>query len=107
MKKQAKTSKEPGMSQEMENGFKELFLWQTWQLHAKLRQRLLQSDPQAVRMIDALVRAFYAARWAGNRDVAIETVMDEVISGQSAIGTPIPNDEAYAIMRLQAVVYNA
>ena len=106
MKKQEKAarSKRPSMSQEMEEGFKELLLWQSWQLHAKLRQRFMQSDPQAVAMIDALVRAFYASRWAGS-GFSVESVMEEVLSGQQAIGTALPDEEALAIMRVQTAGY--
>ena len=59
------------------------------------RQRIAALNP-------GLVGAFYASRWAGG-GFPVETVMDEVVSGQLTIGAALPDEEAYAIMRLQPV----
>ena len=101
-KKQIARIVEMGMPEELEQGVKEVLFWQTWQLHAKLRQRFMQSDPQAVRMIDSLVGAFYAARWAGAGG-SMASVMEEIVGAHEAIGEALPDAEAYAIMRLQPV----
>jgi hypothetical protein len=78
----------------------EVLLWQTWQLHAALRKRLLGSDLCAVRMVDALVSDFFehwqlAAGYAPDTAVLVKCLAD----GREALGEVLPDEEAYALMR--------
>lgn len=83
----------------------ELLLWQVWQLHAKLRQRLIPLDPQAVIMIDNLVTNFYLVSWI-KLDAAMtsEELIEQIARAQHALGKALPDWEARALMLAQVPV---
>lgn len=78
-----------------------LFTWQTWKLHAALRKRLMEADPQGARMVDELVSDFYKI-WmiqAKTEGLTLEQLIDQLSDGQRALGNPLPDVECYEIMR--------
>lgn len=84
----------------------DLLLWQTWQLHAALRKRFLQNDPQAVAMLDTLVTDFYL-KWEldlTDLEITPDRLIAALGSGQKALGEVLSNEECYALMRTPAVI---
>lgn len=88
------------MNEVIVEGARELLLWQTWQLHAKLRLRLMKIDPQAVAMIDEMVREFYASNYHALEESNPQDVIRILAAGKKVIGEPLKDMDALTAMQM-------
>jgi hypothetical protein len=88
--------------QEQDVTLQDLLFWQSNQLHAALRKRLMTKDPLAVSMVDALVRHFFTQDFLKNQslEVKYDDAIEELSEGRKILGGQwLPENEIETIMR--------